>query len=139
MSSPGRHVHESPARTSDAISSALMGVRILIVEDEFLVALQLEDDLKALGGETVGTYGDLASATDAARREEFDVAVLDINLNGRLVYPLADELAARGVPFIFVSGYSMTNLPERFRAAPRIAKPYSVAALVSEVRSAVGR
>ena len=116
-----------------------MGVRILIVEDEFLVALQLEDDLKTLGGETVGTYGDLKSATDAARREEFDVAVLDINLNGRLVYPLADELAARGVPFIFVSGYSMANLPERFRAAPRIAKPYSVAALVSEVRSAVGR
>jgi DNA-binding NarL/FixJ family response regulator len=92
---PGRHVtHESPARASDAISSALMGVRVLIVEDEFLVALQLEDDLKELGGEPVGPYGDLASATDAARREEFDVAVLDINLNGRLVYPLADELAA---------------------------------------------
>jgi len=122
-----------------AISSALLGVRVLIVEDEFLVALQLEDDLKSAGAETVGPYGDLVSATAAAKREDFDVAVLDINLNGRLVYPLADELTARETPFVFVSGYGLSNLPERFRSAPRMAKPYDLAGLIGEIRRLSGR
>src|SRR6266850_1068048 len=101
----GPHLdHERAMRGIDATSSALLGLRILIVEDEFLIALQLEDDLKSFGGEVVATCGDLKSASDAAAREDFDVAVLDINLNGRLVYPLADALKARGTPFIFVSG-----------------------------------
>ena len=109
--------------------------RVLIAEDEFLVGIQLEDDLRSIGCSTVGPFNTLDRATQAARRERFDLAVLDINLNGALVYPLADELLARGVPFIFLSGYVKGDLPERFRGAPQLTKPHDPAALSREIRA----
>jgi CheY-like chemotaxis protein len=90
-------------------------MRILIAEDEFLVGIQLEEELRSAGCSIVGPFSTLEKATLAARREGFNLALLDINLNGERVYPLADELSARGVPFIFLSGYLSTALPERFR------------------------
>jgi DNA-binding response OmpR family regulator len=112
-------------------------MRVLIAEDEFLVGIQLEEDLRSAGCSIVGPFSRLATATLAARRERFDLALLDINLNGDRVYPLADELSARGVPFIFLSGYLSAALPERFRKAPRIAKPHDPAALLKAIRAAV--
>ena len=97
-------------------------MRILIAEDEFLVGVQLEEDLRSAGWSIVGPFSTLETATLAARRERFDLALLDINLNGIPVYPLADELHARGTPFIFVSGYLSAALPERFRGALQIIK-----------------
>lgn len=111
-------------------TKSLSGKRILIVEDEFFLALELEDYLRAAGADTVGPCSDLASAVAASRREPVDLAVLDVNLNGTMVYPLADELLARGLPFVFVTGYSAANLPERFRESPLVTKPYDPAALV---------
>jgi DNA-binding response OmpR family regulator len=108
--------------------------RVLIVEDEFLVACLLEEDLQSQGYELVGPYTTLASALDASRREHFDFAVLDINLNGEMSYPLAEELVARGVPFLFLTGYTAGNLPERLRALPRVSKPYDPAVLAREIR-----
>ena len=112
-------------------------MRILIAEDEFLVGVQLEEDLRSAGWSIVGPFSTLETATLAARRERFDLALLDINLNGIPVYPLADELHARGTPFIFVSGYLSAALPERFRGAPQIAKPHDPAALIRAIRAAV--
>lgn len=112
---------------------ALQDVRVLIVEDEFLLALLLEEDLQSHGCITIGPYNDLASATEATRRETFDLAVLDINLNGRPVFPLADELLARGRPAVLLTGYGALDLPERFRLWPRVAKPYDLAVLVREI------
>ena len=112
-------------------------MRILIAEDEFLVGLQLEEDLRSAGCSIIGPFSSLEKATRASRRERFDLAVLDINLNGDRVYPLADELSARGVPFIFLSGYIASDLPERFRRLPRIAKPHDPVALLKEIRAAV--
>jgi DNA-binding response OmpR family regulator len=114
-------------------------MRVLIAEDEFLVGIQLEEDLRSAGCSIIGPFSTLEAATLAARRKRFDVAILDINLNGDRVYPLADELSARGVPFIFLSGYVAAALPERFREAPQIAKPHDPAALVEVIRAVVAK
>jgi len=111
-------------------------MRILIAEDEFLVGVHLEEDLRSAGCSIVGPFSSLETAMRAARRERFDLAVLDINLNGTMVYPLADELSARGIPFIFLSGYIAADLPERFRQARQIAKPHDPAVLIEEIRAA---
>ncbi len=112
----------------------MQGLRVLVAEDEFLVALLLEEELRLNGCSVVGPFTTLAVALQAARREAFDLAILDINLNGEMVYPLADELLARGAPFLFVSGYGSVNLPERFKPLPRVPKPYDPAALLREIR-----
>jgi CheY-like chemotaxis protein len=107
--------------------------RILIAEDEFLVAVLLEQDVTEAGYGVVGPFTGLPEALNAARDGGFDLALLDINMNGHMAYPLADELLARDVPFIFLSGYAAQDLPERFRACPRVAKPYDVAVLLREI------
>jgi CheY-like chemotaxis protein len=133
---------DPPDRNSDGqapegrrgVDASLQGLRVLVAEDEFLVALLLEEELRSLGCSIVGPFTNLAMATQASRRDPFDLAILDINLSGELVYPLADELLAREVPFLLLSGYGAANLPERFRTSPRLAKPYDPAALVREIR-----
>jgi DNA-binding response OmpR family regulator len=112
-------------------------MRVLIAEDEFLVGLQLEEDLRSAGCSVLGPFTTLETATQAARREGFDLAILDINLNGDMVYPLADELSARGVPFIFLSGYVAGDLPERFRRSPQLSKPHDPVALSRKIQTVV--
>jgi two-component sensor histidine kinase/ActR/RegA family two-component response regulator len=107
--------------------------RILVVEDESLLAMELEQLLQSEGYSIVGPFSSLARAAESALREPIDLAILDTNLNGEMVYPLADNLSARGIPFIFLTGYGASDLPERFRAAPRIAKPYDPGALSREL------
>ena len=111
--------------------------RVLIVEDEFFVGLMLQEDLGAAGFETLGPYGDLASATRAAGGETFDFALLDVNLRGEFVYPLAEALAGRGVPFILLSGYGALDLPEALRSARRLSKPYDHETLIRELQRMV--
>jgi DNA-binding response OmpR family regulator len=113
----------------------LSGKSILLVEDEFLLAIQLEELLRSLGGIVRGPFGKLDDALEAARRDDFDLAILDINLSGTMVYPLADDLRERGVPFVFLSGYSGSNLPERFRAVTRLNKPCDPDMLIAALRS----
>lgn len=116
-----------------------MTVRILIVEDEFLVSLQLESDLRAAGYATLGPYIKLEAAMEAARDEHLDLALLDVNVNGERVFPLADELASRKTPFIFLSGYLPSDLPERYKDAPQISKPYDPAALMTKISKTLSR
>jgi DNA-binding response OmpR family regulator len=104
-----------------------------VVEDEFLIALLLEEDLRALGFSVLGPFSTVATAIEASRREHFDVAILDINLGGERIFPLADELKARCVPFLFVSGYGEADLPAGHRATPRFAKPCDPTALAREI------
>jgi two-component system, response regulator PdtaR len=114
-------------------------MRVLIAEDEFLVGMQLEEDLLSAGHSIVGPFSTLEKATRSSRREQFDLAILDINLNGDMVYPLADELLHRGVPFIFLSGYLPADLPEKFRESPQLMKPHDPAALVKTIQAVVHR
>lgn len=102
------------------------GKRVLVVEDEFLVALGLEDNLRSLGCVVVGPAANLAAALQAAAHEAVDAAILDVNLAGEPVFPAAEVLADRGIPFIFCSGYSGSGrLPHRFCDVPRVSKPYT--------------
>lgn len=117
----------------------LEGLRVFVVEDELLLALGLEDDLADAGCTVLGPFGTVAEALKASTQQRFDVATLDVNLNGEFVYPLADELLARGKPFLFLTGYGAADLPERFRALPRVSKPYDPVTLIRELGRTAGR
>ena len=108
--------------------------RVLLVEDEFFVALTVEDVLQGFGCTIVGPLPTLAQALQAARTEPLSGAVLDVNLNGEKVYPAADALLARGIPFVFATGYSAADLPERFRGLPRVQKPFNTETLRQTIR-----
>jgi PAS domain S-box-containing protein len=97
--------------------------RIMIVEDEALVALALAESLSQLGFSVVGPLHNLNDAELAVTQSAIDGAILDVNLNGRLVYPLADKLVERKVPFVFMTGYGADNIDARFKEVPVLHKP----------------
>ncbi len=101
------------------------GRRVLIVEDEMLVAIMIEDALHDLGAEVVGPVSRLDAALTIASEAEFDAAILDVNIRGGTTYAVADVLASREIPFLFCSGYSEWAIEERHRGRPRLTKPFS--------------
>ena len=98
--------------------------RVLLVEDEPMIAFALEDMVIELGYEVVGPAFRLAEALDLAGREQFDAAVLDVNLNEQQSFPVADLLTSRGIPFLFATGYAEGGVSWHGKAG-LIAKPYS--------------
>jgi CheY-like chemotaxis protein len=116
------------------VTGELQGLRVLVVEDEFLVAMDIQLMLARLGCEVVGPCGDLAAALGAAETRALDLALLDINLRGQPVTPVADVLAARGVPFVFCTGYRLDQLAGRYPSAPRLMKPFQIADLDAALR-----
>jgi CheY-like chemotaxis protein len=98
--------------------------RVLVVEDEYLIRMLLEDMLGDLGYAVAAAVGSIAEAQEVAANGEFSAAVLDVNLDGREIYPVADILCGRGLPFVFVTGYGERNLPERYRDRPALQKPF---------------
>jgi len=98
--------------------------RILIVEDESIVALFIEDLLEELGHTVAGTVSRLEEAMERGRQGGFDLAILDVRLHGEDVFPLADLLVAQKTPFIFATGYGERGIPERLRGAPTLQKPF---------------
>jgi two-component sensor histidine kinase/two-component SAPR family response regulator len=97
--------------------------RVLLVEDEALIGMMMVDSLTDLGYSVVGPITSLSDATAAAHRGDFASAILDINLRGELVYPVADILRDRGVPFLFVTGYSSERIDKRYSNVPVLQKP----------------
>lgn len=100
---------------------------ILIVEDEPLIGLMLEDFLDSLGYAVAGMADGLITACRYARMGGFDAAILDVNLSGEMVWPAADILREKAIPFVFVTGGSMEDVPERFAGRPRLEKPFTMA------------
>jgi DNA-binding response OmpR family regulator len=98
--------------------------RVLIVEDEFLVALHLEDLLIDMGHEVIGPAHRLDDALDIARTNEFDFAVLDVNLAGTPSFPVAEILRERRIPFVFATGYGSEGLIDGYRHETALRKPY---------------
>jgi CheY-like chemotaxis protein len=98
--------------------------RILVVEDEYLIRMLMEDMLADLGYELAGAAGTLAEASELATTGDFNLAVLDVNLDGTEIFPVADILAKRGVPFVFVTGYGEGSLPDAYRGRPALQKPF---------------
>ena len=106
------------------MNSPFSGRRVLLVEDEILVAWLLEDTLADLGCAVVGPAASVQQALAMIDAQAIDAAVLDANLNGQLSYPVADALAPRGVPFVFSTGYNKDRMPDGYRAFPVLQKPY---------------
>jgi two-component SAPR family response regulator len=115
--------------------SEMSGRRILVVEDEMLIALTIEDVVQDCGGKVVGPVATLEEALKLVEEEEFDAAILDVSIRGSKVYPVAEALVARDIPFVFASGYGDWALPEELRDKPRLMKPFTVATLEEQVRS----
>jgi CheY-like chemotaxis protein len=99
--------------------------RILVVEDEAMISMLLEDMVFDSGGEVVGPVATFDGALALAQKAEFEVAVLDLNLNGTLSYPVAEVVLERGIPVIFATGYGENGLLDRFRDCPTLEKPFS--------------
>ncbi|CAL8981220.1 response regulator [Rhodoplanes serenus] len=97
---------------------------ILVVEDEIMIRMLLEDMLDDLGYTIAGAVGRIDDAIKLARTGEFDMAILDVNLNGQTVSPVAEILEERGLPFVFATGYGERGLPERFMNRPTLQKPF---------------
>lgn len=102
----------------------LNGLRVLIVEDEAAISMLLEDMLMDFGCQVVGPAARLAPALEMVRSESFDLAILDVNLAGEPIYPVAEELARREVPFIFSTGYGGAGIKDPFRNRPVVQKPF---------------
>jgi DNA-binding NtrC family response regulator len=123
---------EPAARRDEPMTEGkLAGRRVLVVEDDTMVALVLETALEDAQCIILGPFGDLAGAMAAAQQEAPDLAVLDINLGGAMVFPLAELLDARGVPFLLLSGYGDAGLPEDKPDWPVCAKPFKLSDLIA--------
>jgi CheY-like chemotaxis protein len=122
-------------------SGARLGLSILIVDDETLIAMLLEDMLVDIGCNVVGPAPSVAQAIALidSEGEMIDGALLDINLRGELVYPVADALIALGIPFVFVSGYASHGIDPRYAAFAALAKPISMPTLETAVSGFVVR
>ncbi len=116
---------------AEMYNEGLAGRRLMVVEDEFIVAMDLASRLEDLGAEIVGPAGTVEDALALVETQggRLDGAVLDINLHGARVYPVADRLAALGLPFVFTTGYDALVLPPAYAGMPRFEKPINVAAL----------
>jgi DNA-binding NtrC family response regulator len=113
-----------PARVGIAAvtNASLSGVRVLVVEDEMMVSMLLEDMLADIGYTPVGPATRVESALKLIEEGGFDIAILDVNLNGEESYPVADALTARAIPFVFASGYN--GLRQKYRSIPSLQKPF---------------
>jgi ActR/RegA family two-component response regulator len=107
---------------------SLRGLTIMVVEDDFLAALDLKRLVEERAGKVAGPVGRLEQAQQLARSVTLDGAILDVKLDGTDSLSLADELIARDVPIILVTGYDVAMLPERFARTPRLPKPFDDAA-----------
>ena len=114
------------------------GRSILIVEDEPLIAMMLEDFLDSLGHKVVGTVETVAEAIAHADQGGFDVAIVDVHLKGgQTVWPVADRLSDKGIPFVLATGGHIEPPPERHATAPILSKPYTIDAIAPALQRAL--
>jgi DNA-binding response OmpR family regulator len=127
----GRFV-SSAAKKKDVPSER---ARVLVVEDEMLLAMFMGDTLADFGCDVVGPVARVADGVRLANSERLDGAVLDINVAGEKVFPVARELAKRSIPFVFVSGYASASLPKEWEGRPILQKPFKPADLARSMEA----
>lgn len=117
-------------------SNELDGVRILVVDDNYMIASNLAEALGSAGARIVGVLGTLEDATVfvASRHAEVEIALLDVNLAGVMSYPVADILVRHDVPFIFMTGYDTASMEAAYRDFPVCMKPFGFQTVVSTIR-----
>lgn len=120
--------------------AALAGLRVLVVEDEMMVSMLIEDMLADMGCQVVGPASRLDEAIELAKGAQIDCAVLDVNLGGTPIFPLADILREKGCPFAFATGYGDAGLRDADRGTPVLQKPFregDLARVLGELRARV--
>lgn len=113
--------------------------RILIVEDEFLIAMHLEDMLSEMGHRVIASIEEVDYAMQFAGQADVDFAILDINLKGQKSFPVAEILRRRAIPFVFASGYGSAGLPNEFQNERTLQKPYKTLELKQAMEEAFAR
>src|ERR1700747_3338883 len=116
---------------------AMPAKRILVVEDELMIRMLLEDMLGELGYTVAAEAARIEEALEAAKNADFDIAILYVNLNGQPISPVADALVARGMPFVFATGYGERGLPEPYRDRPMLKKPFQMDGLKEMLQNAL--
>jgi CheY-like chemotaxis protein len=114
-------------------------LRVLIIEDESIVAMMIEDLIVDMGHEVVGTAGRLEQAQSLAQDLAVDFAIVDVNLNGQHTYPVAEILKGRGVPFVFATGYGASGLKDEWKGSPVLQKPFQPEELVRAINAGTRR
>jgi len=112
------------------------GKRVLVVEDELMIRMLLQDMLADLGHTLAGEAGRIEEALALAKEGTFDVAILDVNLNGQPISPVVEILIDRGLPFVFATGYGRRGVPEPYRNTPTLQKPFQADALAQAIETA---
>src|SRR6266566_4880464 len=115
---------------------ATQAKRVLVVEDEVMIRMMLEDMLGELGYTVAAEAARIDEALEATKNADFDLAILDANLDGHPVSPVADALVTRGTPFVFATGYG--DVPEPYRGRPMLTKPFQMDGLKQMLQSALG-
>ena len=120
-------------------SATLAGANILVVEDEMLITMLLEDILDELGCRVVGSAVNLRQAHALVEGTPADAAILDVNLGGDPVFPIAEQLTARNIPIIFASGYGASGLPEKWQGCVTLPKPFTADQVERALRAVLRR
>jgi CheY-like chemotaxis protein len=111
------------------VVTRLPGASVFLVEDDVMIRMMVADMLKELGHSVVAEAGEISEAMSLAQSTFFDLAILDVNINGRVISPVADLIKARSRPFIFATGYGASGLPEEYRGHAVLQKPFQVVTL----------
>jgi CheY-like chemotaxis protein len=113
------------------------GGSVFLVEDEVMIRMMVADMLEELGYSVAAEAGDINEAVRLAETTEFDIAILDVNVNGKVISPVAEVVAKRGRPFVFATGYGAQGLPEEFRDRPTLQKPFQMETLAQVLANAL--
>ena len=111
------------------------GGSVFLVEDEVMIRMMVADMLEELGFSIAAEAGEINEAMRLAQSTEFDLAILDVNVNGKVISPVAELIAARNRPFIFATGYGSSGLPEEYRDRPALQKPFQLETLARMIDS----
>jgi CheY-like chemotaxis protein len=111
------------------IATQLLGGSVFLVEDEVMIRMMVADMLEELGYSIAAEAGEISEAIRLVQSTEFDFAILDVNVNGKVISPVADLIKARNRPFIFATGYGSSGLPEEYRDRPALQKPFQIETL----------
>ncbi|HXB79683.1 MAG TPA: response regulator [Bradyrhizobium sp.] len=112
-----------------------LGGSVFLVEDEVMIRMMVADMLEELGYRIAAEAGEISEAIRLAQSIDFDLAILDVNVNGKVISPVADLIRARNRPFIFATGYGSSGLPEEYRDRPSLQKPFQIETLARVIEN----
>jgi CheY-like chemotaxis protein len=114
------------------------GGSVFLVEDEVMIRMMVAEMLEELGYRVAAEAGEIGEAIKLVQSTEFDLAILDVNVNGKVISPVAELIKARNRPFIFATGYGSSGLPEEYRDRPMLQKPFQIDTLAQMIETTLG-